>query len=106
MLSHYVEDENNDEKDEGEDDNNNDKNDDDDDEEEEKADWMNTDIKPPEMELIDMEMKTYLYVQYRTTASIYVDVKKMKNKRMMGGGISMQKSIKKKLKNDVNKKKK
>jgi hypothetical protein len=63
MLSHYVEDENNDEKDEGDDaDNNNDKNDDDDEEEEAKPEWMNTDIKPPEMELVDMEIKTYLFV--------------------------------------------
>jgi hypothetical protein len=66
MLSHYVEENKDEEKDEGdnEDDANDNKNDGDDDDEEEKPkpDWMNTDIPPPEMEIEELEVSTYLFV--------------------------------------------
>ena len=66
MLSHFEKEDKVDEKDEGEnDDDNNDNNNpdgDDDDDEEKPPDWMNTDIAPPDMEIEELEDKTYLFV--------------------------------------------
>ena len=79
MLSDYEEEEKEEDKEEGDDDDNDDNNagddeDNDDDKKVEQVAWMNTDIKPPEIDIETLEFKTYLFIQYRTCASKYVDV--------------------------------
>ncbi len=56
----------------------------DDDDGDGEADWMNTDIEPPEeMDILALEEKTYVYVAYRCISSHFKsidDAKKVSKK--------------------------